>query len=318
MLILGATGFLGGWLTKRLIDEGARVHCLVRGRKRKSQFFLGGLAEKAHVVDGAAEDQRAIDALFASDSLDAVFHLASLVDVNAALQRPLEMFQSSVDSTLRILEHVRQRSQQTAVIVASSDKAYGSQPLPFQEDKPLQPAHPYEVAKAAQDLLTQFYGKVHKLNTAVTRCGNFFGGWDFAFERIIPFCIREALFKRAPVLRSDGKFTRDFLYMEEAVNANLLLARKVVEEPGLRGEAFNFSHEVDIEIGQLAEMICQKLDPSLRPIFQGITKAEIRQMRLDTSKAKTILGWQAELDFDEGLDRTIAWYRQNRSLWSEP
>ncbi len=315
VLVTGATGFLGGWICRQLLAQGALLTTVQRGPRPQSQFTLAGFAGHSHIIQGSLDDTSLMDALFTTQSFDAVFHLASMVDVNAALADPLAALQASIGTTAALLEQVRHKQPGAIVIIASSDKAYGHQSVPFREDRPLEPLHPYEIAKATQDLLAQSYGRLYGLNTAITRCGNFFGGYDFAFARIIPYCIAQALRGQAPVLRSDGQFTRDFLYVEEAAKAHLMLAEHLAGDASLRGEAFNFSYEVDITIVDLVTRILALMGSSLTPIIASTAKAEIAHLRLDTRKARTRLNWQPETDFNAGLARTIAWYREHQDLF---
>lgn len=314
VLVTGATGLLGGWLVASLLARGAEVTAIVRRPRPRSQFELAGLRPRVRVVEGAAEDPAAVAAAFAAP-VSVAFHLASLVDVPAAFREPAAALRSSIDTTLALLEHVRLRSPATIVVVASSDKAYGAGPVPYREDRPLQPLHPYEIGKAAQDLLAQSYGKLYGVRTGILRPGNYFGGWDFAFERIIPYTIRQALHGAPPVLRSDGSHVRDFLYVEEAVAANLLLAERLAADPALAGEAFNVSHEVAMPVLDLVRTILRLMGSDLEPEIAGQAKAEIAEQRLDSGKARRVLGWRPALDFDAGLARTIDWYRANRALW---
>jgi CDP-glucose 4,6-dehydratase len=316
VLVTGATGFLGGWICRQLLEQGAQVVSLQRKPREKSQFALAGFAERAMVVEGSLLDAGLLGELFEARKFDAVFHLASMVDVNAALRDPPAALKASIDTTLALLEQVRLVQPQAVVIVASSDKAYGHQAVPFREDRPLEPLHPYEIAKATQDLLAQSYGRLFGLNVGITRCGNFFGGYDFAFERIIPYTIAQALKGEAPVLRSDGQFTRDFLYVEEAAKAHLMLAERLAGDVSLRGEAFNFSHGVDITVLRLVQGILAFMGSTLAPVIASTAKAEVEHLRLDSSKAKERLGWAPEVDFEAGLRRTIGWYKANQRLFA--
>ena len=316
VLVTGATGFLGGWVCRQLLEQGAALVTIQRRARDKSQFYHAGFATRATIIEGSLSDNALLASLFADRRFDAVFHLASMVDVNAALRDPPAALHASIDTTAALLEQVRLTQPHATVIVASSDKAYGHQPVPFRESRPLEPLHPYEIAKATQDLLAQSYGKLFGLNTGITRCGNFFGGYDFAFERIIPHTISRVLRGEAPVLRSDGQFTRDFLYIEEAARAHLLLAEKLAGDPSLRGEAFNFSHGVELTILRLVRQIIVLMGSTLEPVIASTAKAEIAHLRLDSAKAAAKLEWTPALDFAAGLSRTIAWYRANQDLFA--
>ncbi len=308
-LVTGATGFLGGWLVRRLIDYGATVVALVRRPRPDSQFALTDLKEHCTIIHGAAEDAAAINQAFLGHRFDAAFHIAAHADVSTALTHPVENFRSAVDSTLLILEEVRANQPECAVVVSSSYKAYGPQPTPYREDRNLAPRHPYEVAKASQDLMAQSYGKVFDLPVAVTRCGNYFGGWDFNWRRLIPGTIKAIIEGEPVVLRSDGRFTRDFLYIEDAVAVQLLLAERLMADSSIRGEAFNFSCEVDLEILEIVHRIARLMGADIEPQIDNTAAAEIPAMQLNCDKARAELGWQPAHDFESALKATIDWYR---------
>ena len=309
VLVTGATGFLGGWLCSTLLSYGASLTAVVRADRPSSRFFADGLVRQATLVRADAADQAALQQALSAAPIDVAFHLTSLVDVNAALADPARVFHDTVDTTLALLNVLRASAPRAVTIVCSSDKVYGAQTSPFREDMPLLPFHPYEIAKAAQDQLARSYAKLYGMPIAITRCGNFFGGYDFHWERIIPYTIRQCLLQRDVVLRSDGKFTRDFLYIEEAVDAHLLLAEALSSDPSLAGEAFNFSHEVSITMLDLVRSIARRMGSGSSIRIDDQAKAEIPHMRLLTDKARTRLGWAPSLDFEDGLARTVDWYR---------
>ena len=309
VFVTGATGFLGGWLVRRLTDYGANVVVLVRRPRPDSQFALTDLKERCTIIHGAAEDAASINQAFLGRKIDAAFHVAAHADVSTALTHPVENFRSAIDSSLLILEEVRTNQPGCAVVVSSSDKAYGPQPTPYREVQNLAPHHPYEVAKACQDLMAQSYGKVFDLPVAVTRCGNYFGGWDFNWRRLIPGTIKAIIEGEPIVLRSDGRFTRDFLYIEDAVDVQLMLAERLMTDPAIRGEAFNFSYEVDLEILDIVRRIAGLMGADIEPRIDNNAKAEIPVMQLSCDKARAELGWQPAHDFETALKETIGWYR---------
>jgi dTDP-glucose 4,6-dehydratase len=309
VFVTGATGFLGGWLVGRLLDYGANVVALVRRDRAESQFELAGYAARCHIVRGEAWDPALISEVFKAYPLAAIFHTAASADVNQALADPLDNFRSAIDSTMLLLEQVRLHQPDCAVVVSSSDKAYGPQPTPFSESAALRPHHPYEVAKATQDLMAQSYGRVFGLPVAVTRCANYFGGWDFNWRRIIPGTIRALLLGEPVILRGDGRFTRDFLYVDDAVDIQLMLAERLLVDASIRGEPFNFSLEVDFEILDLVKRIGRLMGIDVNPRLNAEAKAEIPLMRVSCDKARAQLGWRPAHDLDSALQATIDWYR---------
>ncbi|MEO8313437.1 MAG: GDP-mannose 4,6-dehydratase [Pseudomonadota bacterium] len=312
VLVAGATGFLGGWLVRKLLDYGAHVVAIVRTPRPESQFYLNGASQRVYVMRGSVDDIIFVEGVFEKHpEISVFFHCAYGADVNRVLNEPLECFMSSAVSTWSILDLCRRKYPKTICIISSTDKVYGKQPLPYRESSPLVPHHPYEVAKAAQDLATQTYGKVYGLPTAVTRCGNYFGGYDFNFTRLIPGTMRDLLDGKRPVLRSNGRFTRDFLYIEDAVEVQLFLAERVNRDPEIYGEAFNFSYGLEIEVIDIIRRLGAIAGEDIEPIVNNRIKVEIPHMKLSSDKAEELLGWKPAYSFDEGLERTVAWYAKH-------
>lgn len=311
VFVAGATGFFGGWLVRRLLDHGTKVVTLIRSHKPESQFFIESFDDSACVHWGDVADQTVIEDIFERYPIDVFFHAAYGADVHRVLDEPLECFRSSAVSTWQILDFLRKNRPNCISVISSTDKVYGRQPIPYGEDLPLLPLHPYEIAKASQDLVTHSYGKIYNCPVGITRCGNYFGGYDFNFTRLIPGVIRSILQGEIPTLRSNGRFTRDFLYIEDAVDAHLLLAQRLSENPALYGEAFNFSYGEPIEVRDIMERICQQIDSSVEPVVNENSTAEISDILLSSEKAKQFLGWKPSYDFTTGLERTINWYRKH-------
>ena len=309
VLVTGATGFLGGWLVRSLVDRGARVVVVVRSPKTQSQFFMEDWSKDVEIEWGSVYDPGLLEGVLRRHKPDYFFHAAYGADVNRALAEPLECFRSGVESTWVALDAIRRSETATVSIIVSSDKAYGSQTLPYKEGAPLEPVHPYEVAKASLDLAAQSFGKVYGLPVAVTRCGNFFGPFDFNFTRLIPGVLQSLERQEAPVLRSDGKFTRDFLYIEDAAEAHLELAQQLSTDRGLHGEAFNFSYGIQVEVISIVRRIIALASSAIEPVTTDGVQAEIRHMELSSEKARRLLGWKPRIGFDEGLKRTVAWYQ---------
>jgi len=311
VLVTGASGFLGGWLIRELLALDANVVALVRRRRPDAQLTLAGLEARVKLVTGNVWDKDLLDSIMVRERIDVVFHTAmSGGGVQATLAAPIECLRSTVESTWLLLDGIRRLRPEAAMIVCSSDKAYGAQELPYRETQPLLPTHPQEVAKAAQDLLTQSFGKVYGMNVGVTRCGNFFGPFDFNFTRIIPYVAKCCALGEVPELRSDGLFVRDYLYIQEAAQAHLLLAEAVTMRPDLRGEVFNFSYEIQMTVLEIVERILRISGVDLRPIVVNTLSHEIPNMTLSCAKAQRELNWLPKLDFEAALVHTAAWYRE--------
>ncbi|QDZ97095.1 NAD-dependent epimerase/dehydratase family protein [Bacillus altitudinis] len=306
----GCTGLLGSYLVKELIDQGANVTGLVRDQVPRSNLYQGSQFEKMNVVQGALEDMQTIERALGEYEIDTVFHLAAQAIVGVANRHPVSTFEANILGTWNVLEACRRQPLIKRVIVASSDKAYGDQEqLPYDEDMPLNGKHPYDVSKSCADLISHTYYNTYGLPVCITRCGNLYGGGDLNFNRIIPQTIQLVLEGKAPEIRSDGTFIRDYFYIEDAVKAYLLLAEKM-EEKGLAGEAFNFSNEIQLTVLELVDKILKAMSSELKPRILNQGTHEIKHQYLSAEKARKLLDWKPDYSIDEGLEKTIEWYRE--------
>jgi CDP-glucose 4,6-dehydratase len=315
IFVTGATGLLGGWLVKALLGEGAEIVALVRDRASRSVPIIEGVLSQIAIVPGDLESLPTLQQAIAEYNPHTVFHLASQPLVSVAKRDPVETLRANVMGTWNVLEACR-LSGDVNVIVASSDKAYGpSENLPYRETHPLQGRYPYDVSKSCTDLIAQMYAATYGLHAAIVRCANIFGGGDLNFSRTIPGMIKATLDGEAFVIRSDGKFVRDFLYVKDAVEAYLLVARRLSEDPAvISGEAFNFSlgeRRTVLDIVHTTLRIMGRMD--LEPVIQNIASAEIREQYLDSGKARQLLGWQPRYAMEEAIEETVSWYREHSS-----
>ncbi|NLM74054.1 MAG: NAD-dependent epimerase/dehydratase family protein [Clostridiaceae bacterium] len=309
VFITGCTGFLGSYLAKELVNSGANVTGLVRDRIPRSNLYDGEEYKKINFVYGVLEDEALLERAFGEYEIDTVFHVGAQAIVGVANRNPLATFETNVRGTWNVLEAARRSPLIKRVIVASSDKAYGDQEvLPYHEDMPLKGRHPYDVSKSCADLISQAYHKTYGLPVCITRCGNLFGGGDLNFNRIIPQTIRSVLKNEPPVIRSDGTFIRDYFYVEDAVKAYMLLAEKM-EELNLQGEAFNFSNEIQLTVLDLVNMILHLMESDLKPVILNQGTNEIRHQYLSAQKAREVLNWAPAYTIEQGLKKTIEWYR---------
>lgn len=309
VFVTGATGFLGSWLTQRLIESGADVVALARDEVARSNFRRLGLDAQVTTVRGALEDYLLIERLLNEYEIEVVFHAAAQTLVGIANQNPLSTFTANVQGTWNVLEAARRQRGIRAVVVASSDKAYGTQTeLPYREDAPLVGRHPYDVSKSCVDLIAQSYWHSYRLPVAITRCGNFYGGGDLNFNRLVPGTIRAIHDGQRPVIRSDGTLRRDYVYIQEAVNAYVTLAEHMLEGRGL-GESYNFSNNQPMRVREVVDLIARAMGRSdLEPLVLNEAVNEIPDQYLDAAKARRTLGWTPVYTFEQGLAETIAWY----------
>jgi CDP-glucose 4,6-dehydratase len=310
VLVTGATGLLGSWLCDALVRRGAEVVALVRDLVPQSRFYSGAGGRRCTTVFGDQCDGRLIERVLAEYEIDAVFHLGAQTIVEHALRDPANTMRSNVEGTWEVLDACRRSGRATRIVVASSDKAYGSQPqLPYEEHQPLAGRHPYDVSKSCADLIAQSYALTYGLPIVVTRCGNLYGGGDLNYSRLVPGTVRSALQGRRPVLRSDGTLIRDYLYVEDAAEAYIALAERA-HEAGIAGEAWNYSNELQLTAAEMTRRVleaCGRTD--LEPDIRGEAVHEIAHQYLSAAKARGRLGWHPAYGLDEGLRRTVAWYR---------
>lgn len=306
----GATGLVGSWLVKRLRQAGADVVCLVRDWSPGSELVRAGDLERVKSVRGDVRDQALLERCLGEYEVDTVIHLAAQTIVGIANRNPISTFETNIQGTWALLEACRRSPAVRQIVVASSDKAYGDQEtLPYDEETPLEGRHPYDVSKSCADLIAQAYARTYGLPVAVTRCGNFYGGGDLNWNRIVPGTVRSIVRGERPVIRSDGQFVRDYFYVEDGAAAYMLLAERLAADCALRGEAFNFSNELQITVLDLVRRILALMDSRLEPDVRNEAGNEIRRQWLSAEKARRVLGWTPLFTLEEGLRRTIAWYR---------
>lgn len=308
--VTGATGLVGGWLVRRLVDAGADLVCLVRDWVPQSELMRSRLIEQVKVVRGDVRDQALLERALGEYEIVTVIHLAAQTIVGIANRNPVSTFETNIGGTWALLEACRRSPTVKQIVLASSDKAYGDQDrLPYDEETPLQGCHPYDVSKSCADLIAQAYAVTYGLPVAITRCGNFYGGGDLNWNRIVPGTIRSVLRGRRPIIRSDGDYVRDYFYVEDAAAAYMLLAERLAENSDLRGQAFNFSNETPVTVLALVERILGLMNSSLEPDIRNEASNEIRCQHLSAARARRVLGWQPLFTLEEGLQRTIGWYR---------
>jgi CDP-glucose 4,6-dehydratase len=308
--VTGGTGLLGSWLIQRLVAAGADIVCLVRDWIPQSELVRTGLIERIKVVRGDVREQTTLERILGEYEIDTVFHLAAQTIVTIANRNPISTFESNIAGTWNLMEACRRSSTVKQIIIASSDKAYGDHAaLPYTEEIPLQGRHPYDVSKACADLIAHTYAVSYQLPVAITRCGNFYGGGDLNWNRIIPGTIRSVLRGKRPVIRSDGTYIRDYFYVEDGAAAYMLLAEQLANQPRIKGQAYNFSNEIQLTVSQIVEKILFLMKSNLQADILNEASNEIPHQYLSAAKARSQLDWGPLFTLDQGLERTIIWYK---------
>lgn len=309
VLVTGATGLVGGWVTKHLKKLNANVVTIVRDWVPGCLLNQDNLWGSINVVRGDICDQEFLERVLAEYEIKTVLHLAAQTIVPIANRNPISTFETNIAGTWRLLEACRHNPTVKQIVIASSDKAYGeATELPYTEETPLHARYPYDVSKSCADLIAQSYANTWDTPVAITRCGNFYGGGDLNWNRIIPGTIRSVLRGGRPQIRSTGALIRDYIYVEDAVSSYLLLAEKLEENPSLKGHAFNFSNETPLSVLEVVQALLTHMGESIQPEILNEASKEIENQCLDATKAREILGWKPLFSFEEGIKRTIQWY----------
>jgi CDP-glucose 4,6-dehydratase len=311
VLVTGATGLVGSWLVRRLLDEGASVTALILDADSASELYRSGDISRISVVNGNLADPVAVNRAVLNLENQYIFHLGAQTIVGTALVDPLNTFTSNIQGTWNVMESARNsKGLVKSIMVASSDKAYGTAAtLPYSEQMPLHGVGPYDVSKSCTDLIAQSYGKTYGLPVVIARCGNIYGGGDLNWSRIVPGTIKSLIAGEVPIIRSNGKFIRDYIYVEDAVDAYMHMA-DAVSSAGIPGEAFNFSRDEPISVLDIYRAISDEIvGRYVEPKIMDSAKSEIIDQHLDSSKARKELGWVSNITLKEGLKRTHKWYQ---------
>jgi CDP-glucose 4,6-dehydratase len=295
---------------KALVEAGADVTCLIRDWVPQSELHQNGSLAKVKVVRGDLCEDGLLERVLGEHEIRTVIHLAAQTIVPIANRNPTSTFESNIRGTWLLLEACRRSPLVKQIVIASSDKAYGDQEkLPYDESTPLQGRHPYDVSKSCADLISNAYAVSYNSPVVVTRCGNFYGGGDLNWNRIVPGAMRSIIRGEQPTIRSDGKFVRDYFYVEDGAAAYMLLAEALAKDEALAGHAFNFSNEIQVTVLELVDRILKAMKSDLKPIILNQATNEIRHQYLSAEKARRMLGWKPLFNLDEGLKRTVEWYR---------
>lgn len=310
VLVTGATGLVGAWLCRWLVERDAFVVTYICDMDPQSELMRSGVVKRTNVVNGRLEEPDAVERAINLHEVDTVMHLGAQTIVGTAFRSPRQTFEANIAGTWNVLDACRRHPDLVKrVVVASSDKAYGtSETLPYVEDMPLNGRAPYEVSKSCTDLVAQSYAHTYGVPVTIARCGNIYGGGDLNWSRIIPGSVRSLVEGRQPYIRSDGKAVRDYIHVDDIVEAYVLLADHS-DRSEMAGEAFNFSDESPLAVMEIYRAVCDEFGGWVEPFVADRAKDEIPDQRLDSSKARTALGWRPSLSLADGMQKTVAWYR---------
>ena len=310
VLVTGASGMVGSWLTRWLSESGAYTVAFIADTDPQSELIRSGIINKINVINGRLENYDDIERAINNHEVDSIFHLGAQPIVGAADRAPRHTFESNIQGTWNLLDACRTLTPLVKrIVVASSDKAYGTQSvLPYTEDMSMNGDHPYEVSKSCTDLISTTYAHTYGTPVTIARCGNIYGGGDLNWNRIIPGTFRALLRGEQPILRSDGTFIRDYLHVDDVVSAYLALGENS-DKPEFAGHGFNFSDESPLTVMQIFSAICEAAGkPNTKPVVLNEATGEIKDQYLDSTKAREVLGWHARVSLQDGLKKSFSWY----------
>ena len=308
VLVTGATGLVGGHLTEQLIRMGANVHITSRSSDPRSYFSSKHLGDRVvSAICDIKDSQRVFDVV-SKYEIEYIFHLAAQAIVHTGFVNPLETLNTNVMGTVNILEAARLSPRTKGIVVASSDKAYGKKCDNVIEGAPMAGDHPYDVSKSCTDLIARTYAKTYDLPVAVSRFGNIYGPGDLNFNRIIPGIMRAIIKNETFMIRSDGTFVRDYVYVKDVVDGYITLMEQMSEA---KGEAFNFGAAHKYSVLGMIDAVGRILGVKVPYTVLNIQRNEIPSQSLNFEKAKTVLGWEPQQTFAEGIVSTADWYRHH-------
>lgn len=312
-LVTGGAGFIGSHLVHALVGRGDRVRVLddmSSGRLENLEPLRvseQGAGSEVHLIRGCISDRDACRT--AMQGVTGVFHEAAQVSVPRSIEDPTRSYAVNVMGTLHLLEAARAAGTQRFVFAASS-AAYGnSEVLPKKEDMLPAPLSPYASGKVAGEHLLRVYGAVYGMRTVSLRYFNVFGPRqvdDSPYTGVIAIFARALLEGRSPTIHGDGEQTRDFTYVDNVVEANLLAMSASLEEPGA---VINVGAGARITINELYDAVARELGSDRRPKYEAERAGDVRDSLASLEKASRVLGYRSRVDWRDGLKRTMAWYR---------
>ncbi len=309
VLVTGAGGFKGSHLVEELINSSANIISLMRSLDPKSYFSIRGLDKKSTVVFGDLKDYRKLADILSKYEITTIFHLGAQPIVTTALVNPLETLETNIIGTVNILEAARVYSKASEIVIVSSDKAYGPcENLPYNESERLEGKAPYDVSKSCADLIAQMYSKVYNMPVTIARCANVFGPGDRNMNRVIPGILKSIIDGEVFKIRSDGRMTREYIYVKDTIYGYIALAENIFRT---KGEAYNISSRNVMDVLALINKISETLGINVQTEILNIARTEIPKQHLDGSKIKNHIGWEAETPFEQAIDETFQWYKQN-------
>jgi len=298
-LVTGAFGFVGQWMVKELLNRGDNVIAI---KHENSKLANDWKIQDINLEEGDIRNYDFLAYVFEKYRPNVVFHLAAQALVEEALKDPYTTMITNVGGTINLLDCARIYGKPERIIVASSDKAYGNESAPYDENTPLNGRFPYDCSKSCTDLISQSYRDTYNMPISIMRCGNIFGGGDLNWNSVFPEAIKSCYDGRPMEIRSDGKsMLRDYIYIEDIISAYLFVAELD------HNEIANISYGKTRNVLDILEAVQEKTRVCFSPKINNVAKCEIDVQCLDGNHIRS-LGWNPEYNFDKGVSKTVDWY----------
>ena len=302
-LVTGGAGFIGSHISEELVRRGHRVRVvdsLVTGYQRN-------IRDGVEFVQGDLADVKVARAAVAG--MDYVIHQAAIPSVPRSVDNPEESHRANVDATLQVLLASRD-AKIKRVVFAGSSSVYGDQPvLPKTETMPINPLSPYALQKLMGEMYLQMFSRLYGLETVTTRYFNVFGPRQdpgSPYSGVISLFIKALSERTTPIIYGDGGQTRDFTYVSNVVDGVL----RAAETPGVSGEVFNLATKGRVSLKELLETLKKIFGSDAEPIYKEARPGDVRDSQADISKAERLLGYKPTVGLEEGLRKTVEWYKQ--------
>jgi CDP-glucose 4,6-dehydratase len=304
VLVTGADGFVGQWLVQALMASGAHVCALLRSNSPGNEMFRRRIGKGGvEIKQGNVTSLDFVSRLVTESKIDTVYHLAAINTNTGSDLSPYEIFETNIRGVYTVLEACRTAPKPARAVVASSKEVEDCF-LPGAN----RPSHPYMTSKAAAELVARAYSDTFSLPVALVRSDNIYGGGDFNWSRLVPGTIRAILHGETPVIRSNGLFQRDYVYIEDVVAAYIAIGARL-DNPAVKGQLFRVATGLGTSVLDMVKQIARAAGlPDIEPRVLNKKSEE----RVDAFYApefeQTVLGWKSQYSLAEGLSRTCQWY----------
>ena len=313
ILITGGFGLLGSNLFS-FLNKKYNVFVLDKKKNFYKKKYIDIKKEKVFLGDYL--DKNLIERILKKNKINVVFHAGAVTQVLGAIEEPEYTYINNINGTINFLEIIRKINKKIIFIYSSSDKAYGEvKNKSYKEDTPFRPSFPYDVSKSCADLICQSYSMTYGLKIGILRCANLYGPGDFNRKRVVPECILSYLKNKNFNIRSNGKLVRDYLFVDDAVKAYYLVMKSLINNKNFL-RIYNVGSKYNLSVSSLVNKISKYFfESKIKIKVKNTSKKEISFQKLNYKKITKDLNWKPTTNLDEGLAKTIEWYKLHKTFF---